>query len=55
MKVERINAYALDKAQAKTYAMAAVREKLGKSAFKAKYLGGGSFGRSVSVTCADGS
>ena len=55
MKVERINAYALDKAQAKTYAMAAVREKLGKSAFKAKYLGGGSFGRAVSVTCADGS
>ena len=55
MKVERINAYALDKAQAKTYAMAAVKEKLGKSALKAKYLGGGSFGRAVSVTCADGS
>ena len=54
MNAERIKALPLTKAQALEYAQIAVRQKLGKPAEKVRYLGGGSFGRAVSVLCKDG-
>lgn len=54
MKVERIEALPLTKAQALEYAGIVVRQKLGKHAEKVKYMGGGSFGRAVAVKCNDG-
>lgn len=54
MKVERITPLPLDKKQALKYAAEAAREKLGKTVKKAKHLGGGSFGRAVSITFSDG-
>lgn len=54
MKVERIEALPLTKEQTLGYARIAVREKLGKPAGNVRYMGGGSFGRAVSVQCTDG-
>lgn len=54
MKVERIEALPLTKEQTLEYARIVVKQKLGKSAVKVSYMGGGSFGRAVSVQCNDG-
>ena len=54
MKVERIQALPLTKEQTLEYAKRVVGQKLGKTAEKVGYLGGGSFGRAVSVKCKDG-
>ena len=54
MNAERIKAFPLTQAQALEYAQIAVRQKLGKPAEKVRSLGGGSFGRAVSVLCKDG-
>ena len=54
MNAERIKALPLTKAQALEYAQIAVRQKLGRPTEKVRYLGGGSFGRAVSVLCKDG-
>ena len=54
MKVERIEALPLTKEQTLGYARIAVRERLGKLAGNVRYMGGGSFGRAVSVQCTDG-
>ena len=54
MKVERIEALPLTKEQTLGYARIVVRERLGKLAGNVRYMGGGSFGRAVSVQCTDG-
>ena len=54
MKVERIQALPLTKEQTLEYAKRVVGQKLGKTAEKVGYLGGGSFGRAASVKCKDG-
>ena len=54
MKVERIEALPLTKEQTLEYARIVVKQKLGKSAVKVSYMGGGSFGCAVSVQCNDG-
>ena len=54
MDIEKIEALPLTKAQAMGYAKSVVGEQLGKPAEKARYMGGGSFGRAVSVRCKDG-
>ena len=54
MKVERIEALPLTKEQTLIYAKVAVKQNLGKTAEKVKYMGGGSFGRAVAVKCTDG-
>ena len=54
MDIEKTEALPLTKAQALNYAKFVVGEQLGKSAVKVRYMGGGSFGRAVSVRCKDG-
>ena len=54
MKAERIEVLPLTKEQALRYAKTAVKQKLGKTAAKVRYLGGGSFGRVAFVRCEDG-
>ena len=54
MKVERIEALPLTKEQSLEYAGTVVEQKLGGRALKIRYMGGGSFGRAVSVQCKDG-
>lgn len=52
--VEYTEPLPLERGQALQYAAAAAKEMLKKSVKKLKYLGGGSFGRAVSVSCGDG-
>ena len=54
MKAERIEALPLTKEQASAYAKIVIGQKLGVNVKKAVYMGGGSFGRAVSVQCKDG-
>lgn len=54
MDIEKIEALPLTKAQAMGYAKSVVGEQMGKPAEKVRYMGGGSFGRAVSVRCKDG-
>lgn len=54
MKAERIEALPLTKEQASAYAKIVVGQKLGVNVKKAVYMGGGSFGRAVSVQCKGG-
>ncbi len=54
MKVERIEALPLTKEQTLEYVRIVVKQKIGKSAVKVSYMGGGSFGRAVFVQCKDG-
>lgn len=54
MKAERIEALPLTKEQASAYAKIVIGQKLGVKVKKAVYMGGGSFGRAVSVQCKDG-
>lgn len=54
MKVERITPVPLDKNKAITYASAAAYEQTNKRIKKARYVGGGSFGRAVEVRFEDG-
>lgn len=54
MNVERIRPIPLQPKQAVAYARAAAEEYGGCAAARAKYLGGGSFGRAVGVTLTDG-
>ena len=54
MKAERIEALPLTKEQASAYAKIVIWQKLGVKVKKAVYMGGGSFGRAVSVQCKDG-
>ena len=54
MKVERIEDLPLTKEQSLEYAGIVVEQKLGGRALKIRYMGGGSFGRAVSVQCKDG-
>ncbi len=50
MKVEKIEAVALDKRTAQSYAEAVACSQIGQGVKKVKYLGGGSFGRAYKVT-----
>ncbi|MDE6551153.1 MAG: aminoglycoside phosphotransferase family protein [Clostridia bacterium] len=50
MVIDRITPISLDKDKAVAYARLAASEYAGKKVKKCKYLGGGSFGRAVSVT-----
>lgn len=54
MKAERIEALPLTKEQASAYVKIVIGQKLGVKVKKAVYMGGGSFGRAVSVQCKDG-
>lgn len=54
MKAERIEALPLTKEQASAYAKIVIGQKLGVNVKKVVYMGGGSFGRAVSVQCKDG-
>lgn len=53
MKVERIEAIALDKRIAEQYAEKIASQQMGQPVKKIKYLGGGSFGRAYKVTFQD--
>ena len=54
MKVERIETLPLTKEQSLEYAGTVVEQNFGGRALKVRYMGGGSFGRAVSVQCKDG-
>lgn len=54
MKVERIEAIALDKKTAIKYAEKIASRQIGQPVKKIKYLGGGSFGRAYKITFEDG-
>lgn len=54
MKIERITLVDIDGKQAVIHARYVAEEYSGKRAVKAKYMGGGSFGRAVAVTLEDG-
>ena len=54
MKIERITPVDIDGKQAVIHARYVAEEYSGKRAVKAKYMGGGSFGRAVAVTLEDG-
>ncbi len=54
MKVERIEAIALDKKTATQYAQQIAFEQIGQKVKKVKYLGGGSFGRAYKIVFIDG-
>ena len=53
MKVERIEAIALDKKTAQEYARIIANKQMEQPIKKIKYLGGGSFGRAYKVTFKD--
>lgn len=54
MKVERIEAIALDKKTGEQYAKKIVAQQIGQMVKKVKYLGGGSFGRAYKIVLLDG-
>ena len=54
MKVERIEAIALDKKTAEQYAKKVAYEQMGQMVKNVKYLGGGSFGSAYKIVFIDG-